>query len=160
LKRLHKKTVNTIATRGIGTNNLPPELLRHRLEQLGMHTSDMNVKNRCYAEKRRTSWDAYAFHFGTLNFDETGFRDDKTGKKFTMNTIGAENSALYYLERASPGISFKQICDHVHMWHLHQSPKMHSSKRQVSAPRSIADKCCDIMDCLGQRLVAKNVSNC
>jgi len=149
LKDLNAHTAGTISTQGFGKGRWPPQSIQRQLKRLGMEPTKMRISNRCYARARRSSWDAYVFHFNSLNFNSSGFRDEVSGEKFTMNTMGAENAALYYLKHASPNITFNQICDHVDMWHIHASPKMHSSERWVSSPRALASECADIAECLG-----------
>lgn len=151
LHDLNVHTAATISTRGFGDGCEPCESIQHQLKLLGMQPLRMRSADRCYKQRPRSSWDAYVFHFNALKFDPHGFHDDRSNEKFTMNTNGAENVALYYLKHASPNITFYQICDHVNMWHIHAAPKTHSSEIWVYGPRAIAAECASIEDCLGIR---------
>ena len=149
LTMLANNSANTIATQGFQDGRHPPELLQTQLRQLGLEPSKMAITNRCYASRTRSSWDAYVFHYGTLSFDFKDFRE-QSGRSFTMNTMGAENAALYYLTKASPNITFRQICDHVHIWHIHATAKTYvPKKKSVRGARAIAASCANIKECLG-----------
>jgi hypothetical protein len=140
-KHVQKDTLLVIATRGA-----PKSWSSMR--------SRFKAPDRCYPPPRiRDSWDAYVFHPESLDLsDESVWLDEATGLFFPMNQIWAEESALNAIHSSSESImKIYQVCEQIHMWHLHQAPKTYNEDAEIRVKHSatIPGHCTNWCECLG-----------
>ena len=133
-KYVQKDTLLTIATRG-------------------HWRSPKRTPDRCYiAPKIRDSWDGYIFHPESLKLNQSLWLDEKTRRFFPMNQVWAEESALNAIHVASTSIEkFFQVCEEIHMWHLHEASKTYDEAAidRVLHSATIAGECKHTCECLG-----------
>jgi len=180
LRFLQRGFLNTIATKGLGdvdsgTDDVRILIAYNRLSQCEIfsyleavaqkHLKNINeafeeqtglqlravVPNRCYRRPRtRLSWDAYAFHPEDITVNSSAF-SERSGRKWFMNELGAENAALGAIISSSSAIrSITQVCDIVSMFAFHTQAKTHDTQNWVKGPfTSIASDCGSIKECFG-----------
>ncbi|MDB0053749.1 hypothetical protein N9F40_01800 [bacterium] len=128
LTSIPHNTVYVIATQG--APNLESDLpdVREYLSSV-KGLMDLNTSKpvtRCYLDRERYSWDAFAFRPEKLKLEYFLFDDVVSQTKFYMNEMFAENAAGHAVYAGSQGVErVYHVCDFVNAWHYHFATKMH-----------------------------------
>ncbi len=133
-RRLRRGHLIVLATRGFSSH--ASENLKEYYPKK-YHPKIRSITDRCYRDKKRSSWDSYIFRPREISnaiqpqyFRVDGWKNDtRENETLFMNVMGAENKALGIIKKYAPNIKMYQGCDFIRSWHFHQYKKTHYKKK-------------------------------
>jgi len=135
---LNPEVLLLLGTRGF-SNKMPPttkyfyDTLVHIDYVADLEQHETGEWNTDMCRETMLSWDTWIFHkskiMGRLNsenFKRLNQNDEFV--PFYMNDMGAENAALWAVQRSNLFASIHHACDDIHSWHFHLTPKTHTDR--------------------------------